>query len=834
MEKEEEISIKIKTLDNQISINIRKYATLLELKEKINQLLNAPIANQRLIYQGKMLQNNAEKLKHYKISNDSVLHLTMRKVTLSDDTNQNNNNNNNINNLNHIQNEENNSEHSAGTNNTGLGFIRLNHNTTRRLQRKNMHFDPSDCIETLYQNILVINHLLKLRNNFTISNFLQNKTIIPFNLSKKKFEIGEWVDVKDTTDNWLEGQIINKRTSNNNKIQFLIHYSGWGGRWDEWIDQSSPRLSYFRTYTLQSIQSVLLSPNPTLVSDGNLMNNDYNQKRPVDLFFYFNKISSIINEINKIIEKMNNFKKRDNINIEDKDDIKEHKEKDKEKESYLNMNNFIPFSFNELEIIQITSQMIPILDRCGRLMSDLSLLLSHTIFNPNLYPHLLLGHNNNEISDSMSCTSGYSMLTNESNSILSGFTGNFIFRQDRDILNNLRPITRNNNISRTNIRDININQNNNNNININTNTTKSTTINKNNSNNNLNNININSNNLNNNNSNQFSRPHYIINSSNLELPFIQRLNFNNNMHQNYINNINLNNNTQNPFDTFPKINLQIPPLLSPNQNSLISQGGFNALEEQNNIYLLNNHIFVDNSINNINNMNNINVLNNNSVDRNQVQNDNISEDNYEQQYLNSNLNNTFNNNSKYLHLPRRRNSGNSCKTNKSADQMYTYQYKQFKFDKEQNDLMKNLNKDQGYYDSLSMKSDKMISMKNKNLSYKSVSEIDEFGEYDHKNDIDEEDNKKKDNNTYTTSRKSVESGYFKEFLEEDNSTGINNINYNNINNNTINNYNINSNNINTNNINTNNNNTNNINANNINNININISPNINLQNNNIK
>ena len=116
--------------------------------------------------------------------------------------------------------------------------------------------------------------------------------------------------------------------------------------------------------------------------------------------------------------------------------------------------------------------------------------------------------------------------------------------------------------------------------------------------------------------------------------------------------------------------------------------------------------------------------------------------------------------------------------------MYTYQYKQFKIDKEQNDLMKNLNKDQGYYDSLSMKSDKIMPVKTKNLSYKSVSEVDEFGEYQNKNenDDDEEDNKKKDNNTYT-SRKSVESGYYKEFLDEDNSTGINNINYNNINNN---------------------------------------------------
>ena len=754
MEKEEEILVKVKTLDNQININIRKNATISELKEKINRILNIPQTDQRLIYQGKILQNNSEKIKHYKIANESVIHLVIRKLTLSDDINQNNNN------INH--NEENNSEHSSGNNN--LGFIRMNHNLTRRLQRKNMHFDPSDCIETLYQNILVINNLMKIRNNFSISNFFQNKTIIPFNLNKKKFEIGEWVDVKDTTDNWLEGQIINKRNINN-RTQLLIHYNGWGNRWDEWIDQTSNRLSFFRTYTLQSMQSILLSPNPTMVNDGNISNDNNSSKRPVDLFFYFNKISSIINEINKTIEKMNNYKKRDNLNIEEKDDIKEHKEKEKEKEGHLNLNNFIPFSFNELEILQLTSQMIPILDRCGRLMSDLSLLLSHAIFNPNLYPHLLLGHIN-EISDSMSCTSGYSMLTNESNSILSGLTSNFKFRQDKDILNNLRPITRNNNLSRININ--NINQNNNNNIN------NIKTINKNNINNNNNNNQIN------NNTSQFSRPHYIINSSNAELPFIQRLNFNNNMHQNYINN---NSNSQNPFDLFPKINLQIPPLLSPNQNSLIQQGGINSLEEQNNIFLLNNQIYVDSSNNNINNMNYINIRSNNNIDRNQVQNDNISEDNYEQlnNNLNNNLNISFNNNIKTLHFPIRKNSANSCKTNKSADQLNnSYQYKQFKIFNERNDLMKNLKKDTtGFYDSLSIKSDKIITLKNKNLSYKSVSEVDEFGEYQQKNN-DEEDSKKKDNNTYTTSRKSVESNFF---FDEENSTGVNDKNNINLNNN---------------------------------------------------
>ena len=132
----------------------------------------------------------------------------------------------------------------------------------------------------------------------------------------------------------------------------------------------------------------------------------------------------------------------------------------------------------------------------------------------------------------------------------------------------------------------------------------------------------------------------------------------------------------------------------------------------------------------------------------------------------------------------RKNSANSCKTNKSADQMYTSQYKQFKIYNERNDLMKNLNKDTtGFYDNLSIKSDKILPLKNKNFSYKSVSEVDEFGEYQQKNNDEEEDSKKKDNNTYTTSRKSVESNFY---FDEENSTGINDKNNINLNNNNIN------------------------------------------------
>ena len=807
---DEEIAIKIQTLDNLFPITMKHSNTVNDLKEKINEMFNIPIINQRLIFQGKILQNNTDKLKHYKITNESVIHLVVRKTTFSDDNTINTNNINNqntINNLNSNLNEENNIF--QNNNNNNIPFLSFNRrNNMRHFRQRNIHFDTSDCIESLYQNIITISNIIKCKNKFNYSQILQSKTIKPFNLNKRKFEIGEWIDVKDTINQWLEAQIINIRTINKN-TQILVHYSGWGNRWDEWIDIKSQRIANFKTYTLQSQNSIFLSPYPSINIDGFINNNFENQHRPIDIFYYLDKVSFIMNDINKSIEHMNKLRKKgfggnnnlnkneDNfsVNNEDKEDININGNN-----NFLNLNNFIPFSMNETEILMITSQIIPILDRCGRLMSDLSLLLSHLIFNPNLYPHLLFGRNNNELSDSISCTSGYSMYTNESSSIYSGITGHR-FMQERDnninninninILNGLNRNNQNNNISNNNI----INTNSNNIINTNSNNI--------NTNNNINNNNTNNNINNNNTNNTFSHPRYYINSSSSELPFIQRLNFSNNLHQN--------SNLLNPFDFFPKINLQIPPLLSPNEINMVN--AYNPLDEQN-IFLIGRNVLIDNSNNNItmnqipnhnftsniNNQNNLNNLNMNNSENNIItemnntkSNDNISEDNHFK-----NLNYTFNKNFTHIH---RAGSVTSNRSTRSAEQMYTKEYKIFKYENEQNDvnlnLLKNsLNKDnnnfENYIENLSLKSDKNLSMKNKNLSYKSVSEVDEFGEYEQ-----EDDEKKKDKDNITiTSHRSLESGYMKEFLDNDdnnsnisnnNSINTNSVNTNlNINNNTFN------------------------------------------------
>eukprot|EP01035_Chromulina_nebulosa_P017040 gene17040-22549_t len=71
--------------------------------------------------------------------------------------------------------------------------------------------------------------------------------------------MGQWVDVKDTVNQWLESTIID---INEDRRQVYIHYNGWPSRWDEWIDMDSTRIAPFRTRTVHLYQPNHISPAP--------------------------------------------------------------------------------------------------------------------------------------------------------------------------------------------------------------------------------------------------------------------------------------------------------------------------------------------------------------------------------------------------------------------------------------------------------------------------------------------------------------------------------------------------------------------------------------------
>ena len=85
-----------------------------------------------------------------------------------------------------------------------------------------------------------------------------------FDLNKRILAKGQWVDVKDTVEQWLDAQVI--EVSEDNKM-VKIHYNHWSSRWDEWIQTNSPRIMPFRYHTRQSTLTNYHSPYPNKKPD---------------------------------------------------------------------------------------------------------------------------------------------------------------------------------------------------------------------------------------------------------------------------------------------------------------------------------------------------------------------------------------------------------------------------------------------------------------------------------------------------------------------------------------------------------------------------------------
>jgi hypothetical protein len=84
----------------------------------------------------------------------------------------------------------------------------------------------------------------------------------PFTALPQSYVLGQWIDVRDTTGQWLEAQIAKTQATD-----IYVHYNGWGSRWDEWLPKGSDRVATFRTHTIQSPHAPFLSPYPHLEAD---------------------------------------------------------------------------------------------------------------------------------------------------------------------------------------------------------------------------------------------------------------------------------------------------------------------------------------------------------------------------------------------------------------------------------------------------------------------------------------------------------------------------------------------------------------------------------------
>ncbi|KAL4511644.1 hypothetical protein ABPG72_012489 [Tetrahymena utriculariae] len=345
---EEKIEIKLKLLDNSMhKLIMRASDTIKYLKEEVEQTLNIPIDKQRLIFSGRYLRDD-QTLQDNQIENGHVIHLIARPNINSEDETQSQS---------HQSNQPDNQDEGSVLSDLEVlqDIIRqFNHiqlvqqnQRKRYLQQRTqgyIYLQKDQMQESIQQNQESIEILMNTMNN-NESQIQKQQYVESFDFSKRQFKIGQWVDVKDTINQWLEAQIIK---INEVEQKVFIHYNGWGTRWDEWIDIKSERIALFRTHTVQSQGSLSMSPYPISDIDGD------KSEMPDRLNFddILLNTCSLLNNVNSKLIELN----RHNNNVRFTSDKQEA-------EYSTKMRNVM------------SSQLAPILDRAGRMLMDIGMML---------------------------------------------------------------------------------------------------------------------------------------------------------------------------------------------------------------------------------------------------------------------------------------------------------------------------------------------------------------------------------------------------------------------------------------------------------------------------
>jgi hypothetical protein len=174
-----------------------------------------------------------------------------------------------------------------------------------------------------------------------------------FDFTKIKLKKGQWVDVKDTIDQWLEAQVIDVKDD-----KVYIHYNGWGTRWDEWIDMKSDRIRPFRFHTRQTSFTNYQSPYPNIKPDANV-NMTNNQTESESFYDNFENIKTAFNMADSLMSEI----------LERRTD---------------NFSNIGDIHTRQKEIFILSKNLAPILDRLGRSITDVGGYINFNMRNNKL------------------------------------------------------------------------------------------------------------------------------------------------------------------------------------------------------------------------------------------------------------------------------------------------------------------------------------------------------------------------------------------------------------------------------------------------------------------
>ena len=341
---------------SQFEVLVTSDMLVSELKTIITAYTEIPIHQQKLICQGKLLKDELS-LSSCKLSEGFVVQLSVQPVPTEADANASS------------------PEPSPG-----------------RSRERYRGLDQGERYETIRQGIQSVNLMW---GSLSTS---PEEEILGFDNRERKFAVGQWVDVLDTVEQWLEAQIL-EIASTSQGVLVYVHYSGWPAQWDEWIDSGSSRIQPFHSYTSQSITAPMHSPHPTIPIESENLN--LRALAPADPKLFLTQGGEILRNIKGMLERYYNLSVvakhekiaekicdlRTRLGLVQNEEAKEWASdsesantatlalEDRESIASADFAHYEHGISTETELNLLTVQAAPLLDRSGRLLADLATLI---------------------------------------------------------------------------------------------------------------------------------------------------------------------------------------------------------------------------------------------------------------------------------------------------------------------------------------------------------------------------------------------------------------------------------------------------------------------------
>lgn len=236
------INIVVKTVNNDLyNLTVEDSTSIIHLKSQIQDITAIEVNRQRLIYKGRVLVDDSV-IRDYHIEDGHTVHMVARPANFQE------------------------LQQNAGAGQTNTNAVAQAPSTgagaapqTRILTSTGATLaigpaDESNTMEHIRQNLLTLHTLLSTVSSTELSTAqAPQSTIVPeqvrtasstlpstnseglvgqqepaapmaMDSSSRRFYVGQWVDVKDTVNQWLEATIMN---INEAEHQMFVHYNGW-------------------------------------------------------------------------------------------------------------------------------------------------------------------------------------------------------------------------------------------------------------------------------------------------------------------------------------------------------------------------------------------------------------------------------------------------------------------------------------------------------------------------------------------------------------------------------------------------------------------------------